>query len=118
MQTIVANMEREILVSDEDYEWLSQWEWKTSKCHGRYLVFRYEKNLPNHYPKKKKILLKREIAGRFAEIDNKVIVYANDNGLDNRRENLLVLPSLMGFERKDWNVIISWEAYKRSIDHG
>ena len=69
------------LVSDEDYEWLSQWNWSavsTQRRNGGYAMRTDNRS-------GKTILMHREILNAPEGIG---VDHVNGNGLDNRRENL------------------------------
>lgn len=80
MKTITLTQNRFAIVDDEDYEWLSQWNWYAQFGHGIYYAVR------NDYTNgHKQIRMHREIMGRTT---GKFIDHRNGNGLDNHKENL------------------------------
>ena len=72
------------LVSDEDYEYLSQWKWYAAKCSGGYYARRMD------HKTGKLIYMHRVITSAPPDL---VPDHINYNTLDNRRENLRLLTS-------------------------
>lgn len=98
-----------VLVSDVDYEWLTQWEWRvyeSAKSSGAYAV---RAGSPHN------VLMHRVIVSRYQEIpDGMFVDHINGNKLDNRRENLRVVTrgenmrnqsgrTVCGFKGVTWN---------------
>lgn len=86
MKKIYLSKEKFALVDDEDFEWLSKWNWYATERNGNWYATR-EVNL-SIIPirKRQRIYMHDEIMGTKSEqpeIDHK-----NNNGLDNRKENL------------------------------
>lgn len=68
-----------VIVDDEDFEFLSQWQWSQHNS-GTKIYARREEYING---KRKRIYMHREILKGFPLIDHK-----NGDGLDNRKENL------------------------------
>lgn len=85
MKLIGLTQENVAFVDDEDYAWLSQWEWCISNA--GYAVRGEREGGHNHL-----VLMHREIAKRMGlEVTDEVYVdHANRRRLDNRRANLRV----------------------------
>jgi hypothetical protein len=88
MKEIELTQGKVALVDDEDYEYLSQWNWYTRKTrHTCYAVRNYyaDKDLRVQRPK----LMHRAIfEGRGVELNMLGVDHINGNGLDNRWANL------------------------------
>jgi hypothetical protein len=88
MKEIELTQGKVALVDDEDYEYLSQWNWHTSKGNTTYYAKR------NHYisenpPVQRPKLMHREIfERRGVELNGLGVDHISGNGLDNRWENL------------------------------
>lgn len=77
MKTIPLSRGMEVIVDDEDFEWLNQWKWCYSLGYARKSFYKNGK--------KTTIGMHRLILG---DVDGKCVDHINGNKLDNRRENL------------------------------
>jgi len=70
-------------VSDEDYEWLSKWNWAAHKADNTYYAFRWK------YKNKKcnRIHMHREVMNLHGPVTI-LVDHIDRDGLNNRRENL------------------------------
>lgn len=85
MKEIKLNAGYSTFVDDDDYEWLSQYDWFTTKSNKKLYVKRVDRN-----GKRKFILMHREILGIVDEPD-KITDHIDRNGLNNVRSNLRVV---------------------------
>jgi len=84
MRTIPLTQGREAIVDDADYEWISQWKWcflETLNGNGYAVRSRKRGETP------RLIRMHRVILG-IVEQPGVVVDHANQDGLDNSRENL------------------------------
>jgi hypothetical protein len=81
-----ATRDKAALVDDEDFEYLSQWQWFYHKPTGAKTGFavRYESSGGSH----RKIFMHRAIAQRCKRIVRGKVEHMDGNGLNNRRDNL------------------------------
>lgn len=105
MKRIKLSQGKFALVSDEDYESLNAHKWSASlESRGTkyYAVRRSKKGEP--YPHKTKLRMHRVIMGQEPKPkDNLVVHNKNDDGLDNRRENLEIITKDKNmFHSKGW----------------
>ena len=83
MKTIALTQGKEAIIDDEDFEWLNQWKWYAYKAPHTYYAGRcihgddHQIILPMH----------RFILG-LEPGNKKHVDHVNQNGLDNRRENI------------------------------
>lgn len=81
MRRILLSAGESAMVDDEDYHWLSQYEW--------YLIengdHRYASRTETRDSKSYTVLMHREILG---VVDRSEVDHINNDGLDNRRHNL------------------------------
>ena len=88
----------EVLLDDEDYEWVSKYKWSLLKDRSRKReAFYVGRNLRQPDGKRKRILLHREIMNTPRGL---VTDHLNGNGLDNRRANLSVCTDMENQQRK------------------
>ena len=80
------------LVSDEDYEFLSQWKWYAARTSTKGHI--YARRV-DHRNKNKVIFMHRVITNAPSGM---VVDHINHNTLDNRRENLRVCTSYENFQ--------------------
>ena len=83
MKEIPLTKGKVALVDDGDFEYLSQWKWAANKNRNTFYAYRY--GFDKIKNKKTGIIMHREILG-FPE--NLEVDHINNNGLDNRKENL------------------------------
>ena len=70
------------IVDDQDYEWLSQWKWRSLLSKGKVYAIRHQRG---GYHKYLTVLMHRQIMD--APID-KLVDHRDGNGLNNQRDNL------------------------------
>jgi hypothetical protein len=80
------------IVDDDDYEWLSQWKWYANRVRYTFYaarnIWKNGKNIP--------VRMHREIL-HLTPGDKNIVDHKNQNGLDNRKENLrIATPALNG----------------------
>lgn len=111
------------LVSDEDYEYLSQWKWSVSQ-EGRgtkWYAIRWSQKHEQGNGKRFKIRMHRVVAERKAFSETNILMdrshlvvdHVNSNSLDNTRENLEYVTQEENMDRvKGWKGSRSWEEKK------
>jgi len=82
MKEISLTQGKVALVDDEDYEWLLQWTWYADKRKHTYYAIRAPWN-------ESSVGMHREIMGIVGD-DKRWVDHRNNNGLDNRRQNLRI----------------------------
>ncbi len=95
MKKIPLTQNKYVIIDDEDYEWFSQYKWFAVRNKNTFYVIRHitiqsgnkSKNIKR---KRETIYLHREIIGKSLKIDEE-IHHINDNGLDNRKKNLIIV---------------------------
>lgn len=80
MKTLPLTQGKVTLVSDTDYIWASQQKWFAKRDKKTFYAVRHSKE-----PSRRLLYLHREI---MQPTEGMVIHHRNENGLDNRRENL------------------------------
>lgn len=71
------------IVDDDDYEWLSQWNWHAKNENGHWYAMRADYS----GPRQRTVRMHRAI---MEAPRNKWVDHVNGDGLDNRRENLRI----------------------------
>ena len=84
----LTNCDRYVLVDNDDYDILSNYKWRGRKSHGTVRYAEYGKESITMHG-----FLITDIP------DNYIIDHINNDGLDNRRENLRVIPK----KKNAWN---------------
>lgn len=83
-------------VDAADFEWLSQWKWYASKGkHDKYYACRWTKEAEHgHCGLRTRKYMHREIMGLPSlREDPRIVDHGDDDGLNNRRENLTIVHS-------------------------
>jgi len=92
MPIIKLTQNREAIVDESDFAWVSQWHWTIS---GNGYVCRYCYDNPTN-KKRQIVLLHRAL---LSPLDGFEVDHINRNPLDNRRENLRLVTS----QQNKWN---------------
>jgi hypothetical protein len=91
------------LVSDEDFEFLSQWKWCVSKeSRGtKWYAVRWTRKAEHGEGKRYKIRMHRVVMGLGTGRDDGTIVvdHKDHNGLNNQRNNLEIITQVENMER-------------------
>lgn len=82
MKIIALSKGKETIVSDEDYEFLSQWKW----CYGKRGYATRTNKRTNKHDSIHRLVMERLIGRELAS--NEICDHINRNRLDNRRDNL------------------------------
>jgi len=90
MKKIKLTQGKVTIVDDEDYEWLSQWEWYYAKNNPKDRYGYARRNSKYNGGKRKTILMHREVLKAEKE---EICDHINHNGLDNRKSNLRIVTS-------------------------
>lgn len=84
MKTIsLAGSEDFALVDDQDFEWLSHWEWRVLRCKAD---LKYARRYEHVEGKRKAILMHRQILGLTER--HRLTDHQDHNGLNNQRYNI------------------------------
>lgn len=105
MKEIELTKGKVVLVSDEDYEYLSQFTWYAMEKKGRFYVSRQEFIEDENGEKKlKRIYMHREVAERSGIDTSQFIDHKDRNGLNNQRDNLRPATNKQNQENASLNV--------------
>ncbi len=122
MKEIKLTQEKVALVDDEDFDWLNKNKWYANKDYNTYYARR---NITiQNQNKQQHILMHRQIKGKDLKRklkSNEEIHHINENGLDNRKENLSVVTNsqhkMLGKKRQIYNNKVTSSKYKGVVWH-
>jgi hypothetical protein len=119
MREIILSKDKVALVSDGDYEYLSQWKWSASlESRGtKWYAIRWSKKSERGEGKRYKIRMHRVVAGLGTGRDDGSVVvdHGDRNGLNNQRDNLEKVSQVENMHRSPgWKGSRSWTENKVS----
>lgn len=91
MKTIPLTQGKSALVDDEDFEWLSQWNWCVDERHRKRLPSTYyavRRHGNSRLPGSKKLYMHKELVRRWGLPRSEQIDHRDGDGLNNQRSNL------------------------------
>lgn len=106
MKTIILTQNKETLVDDEDYEFLTQWKWYAWRCGRTYYAIR------NDYSVKGKPSSVRMHRLLMNPLKGQSIDHLNHDGLDNRRSNLRIVRHLENAMNRNKSIKYTSSFYK------
>ncbi len=116
MKKIKLTQNQYALVNDEIFEQINQHKWWADKTGNTYYAVRKvtiqsQNKEKNKKSKIKKIYMHQEIIGRTLDVKEE-IHHINEDGLDNRKENLMILTRLQHMKTRGKNKTKTSSIYK------
>jgi hypothetical protein len=111
MKEIQLSKGKVALVSDQDYEFLSQWKWCASnESRGtKWYAIRWSRKSEHGEGKPYKIRMHRVLMGLPPKDDSVVVDHKDRNGLNNQRENLEMITQVENMHRSPgWKGSRTW----------
>jgi len=121
MKEIKLSKEKVALVSDEDFNFLSQWKWSASlESRGtKWYAIRWSQKSEHGEGKRYKIRMHRVLMGLPPKDDSVVVDHRDRNGLNNQRYNLENITQVENMDRAPgWKGSRTWNEAKSELTIG
>ena len=112
MKEIILSQGFTAKVSDEDFDFLSQWKWSASlESRGtKWYAIRWSQKSEHGEGKRYKIRMHRVIMGLPPKDDSVIVDHDDDDGLNNQRGNLNVMTQPQNMDKvPGWKGSRSWK---------